>query len=67
LQYIYRIAVSGLVTYNFHSVKAQRSLGLSKIDHDQIMIKSIAELEKRKNCGGIRNKKIMEKCSKIKY
>lgn len=34
---LWRIAVSGLVTYKFHSVNAERSLGFDRINHDENM------------------------------
>ena len=31
---IFRVAISGLITYKFSSVNAQRSLGFNQINHE---------------------------------
>lgn len=59
--------MSGLVTYKFNSVNAERSLGFDRLNHDENMKNEIERLKSHRECSRLREKSILAKGAKRKY
>lgn len=59
--------MSGLVSYNFDSLKAKKSLGLSQTNHEEDMLKHLQTLKKKLYCSRDRSNRILSKSSAKRY
>jgi hypothetical protein len=57
------VSVSGLVSYNFNSVLAKKSLGFNLINHEEKMLKDMKNAHRKLHCSKERANRILERCS----
>lgn len=59
--------MNGLVNYNFKTVNARKSLGFSKVNHEEKLIEKLIDMSKKQYCSIERRDKIMGKSSGARF